>query len=83
MEEGLTEVKDKKNLTASDSSIKQVLTYALLDSGSERLFCVRDLASKVGAREPTCRLHMKTLLSGASIDEVELVDFCNCKWNER
>ena len=48
-----------------------MLTFALLDSRSERSFCVRDLARKVGARGPRCRLPIKTLSSGVSVDEVD------------
>ena len=53
------------------SGTKEVLIYyALLDSGSECSFCVRDLARKVDARGPRCRFPIKTLLSGTSVDEV-------------
>ena len=74
--EGLAAVKDKRPYLMTvpvrvKSGSKEVLTYALLDSGSERSFCVRDLARKVGARRPRCRLPIKTLLSGASVDEVD------------
>ena len=74
--EGLAAVKDKRPYLMTvpvrvKSGSKEVLTSALLDSGSERSFCVRDLARKVGARGPRCRLPIKTLSSGASIDEVD------------
>ena len=69
--EGLAAVKDKRPYLMTvpvrvKSGSKEVLTYALLDSGSERSFCVRDLTRKVGARGPRCRLPIKTLSSGAS-----------------
>ena len=74
--EGLAAVKDKRPYLMTvpvrvKSGSKEVLTYALLDSGSERSFCVRDLARKVGAREPRCKLPIKALSSGASVDEVD------------
>ena len=74
--EGLAAVKDNRPYLMTvpvrvKSGSNEVLTYALLDSGSERSLCVRDLARKVGARGPRCRLPIKTLSSGASVDEVD------------
>ena len=74
--EGLAAVKEKRPYLMTvpvriKSGSKEVLTYALLDSGSERSFCVRDVARKVGARGTRCRLPIKTLSSGAGLDEVD------------
>ena len=74
--EGVATVVDKRPYLMTvplrvKSGTKEVLTYALLDSESERSFCVRDLARNVDAREPRCRLHIKTLSSESSVDEVD------------
>ena len=64
--EGLVAVEDKRPylmtvLVRVKSGTKEVSTYALLDSRCESSVCVRDLARKVGARGPRCRLPIKTL----------------------
>ena len=54
------------------SKDKDILTYALLDSGSQRTFCKRDLASELGAQGPRQILSLQTLSSGScSHDTVE------------
>ena len=51
------------------SKDKDILTYALLDSESQRTFCERDLASELGAQGPRQILSLQTLSSGSCSDD--------------
>ena len=86
--EDLAQVRDKRPYLMTvpvrvKSGIKEVLTYALLDSGSERSFCMQDSARKVGARGPKYRLPIKALSSEVAVRGRWRVDFYNREWNER
>ena len=54
------------------SKDKDILTYALLDSGSQRTFCKRGLASELGAQGTKQILSLQTLSSGSCSHDEKL-----------